>query len=103
MERYIFAFHGGSMPESPEEGAAIMKKWEIWMESIGAGLADPGSILGASSTVSDSGVSDDGGPDPLSGYMVVLAKDKQAAIEIAKGCPILQNAGRVEVAQLMDM
>jgi len=103
MDKFIFAFHGGKMPESQEEGAKIMAKWGAWMESLGASLVDPGSIVGASSTVSPSGISDDGGADPLSGYMVIVAADKQAAIEVAKGCPILENEGTVEVAPLVEM
>lgn len=103
MAKFIFAFHGGKMPESQEEGAKIMAKWGKWMEGLGASIADPGSIVGGSSTVSANGVADGGGPDPLTGYMVVVAADKVAAIETAKGCPILENEGRVEVAELMEM
>lgn len=103
MDKFIFAFHGGKMPESQEEGAKIMAKWGAWMEGLGASLVDPGSIVGASSTVSPSGISDDGGADPLSGYMVIVAADKEAAIEVAKGCPILENEGTVEVAPLVEM
>lgn len=103
MAKFMFAFHGGKMPESKEEGEKVMAKWGLWMEGLGASLADPGSILGGSSIVSTSGVADNGGPDPLSGYMVVVAADKDTAIDIAKGCPILENEGRVEVAPLMDM
>lgn len=103
MAKFIFAFHGGKMPESQEESAKIMAKWATWMEGLGASLADTGSILGGSSMVSTDGVADNGGADPLSGYMVVAAADKDAAVEIAKGCPILENEGRVEVAELMEV
>lgn len=103
MTKFMFAFHGGKMPESQEEGAKIMAKWGNWMEGLGASLTDPGSILGGSNTVSADGVSDGGGPDPLSGYMVVTAADKNAAVEIVKGCPILENEGRVEVVEFIDM
>ena len=103
MTKYMFAFHGGKMPESREEGEKIMAKWGVWMEGLGASIADPGSIVGMSSTVSADGVADNGGPDPLSGYMVVAAADKVAAIEIAKGCTIPENEGRVDVAELIEM
>lgn len=103
MSKFMFAFHGGSMPESDEEKAKIMAKWGAWMEGLGASMVDPGSIVGASSTVSPSGVSDGGGVDPLSGYMIIAAADKQAAIEVAQGCPILENEGTVEVAPLVEM
>lgn len=102
MTKFMFAFHGGSMPESEEERTKIMAKWGAWMEGLGTSLADPGSILAGSHTVSAAGVSDNGGSDPLSGYMVVAAADKNEAIEMAKGCPILENDGRVEVAELVE-
>lgn len=103
MEKFMFAFHGGKKPDSPEEGAKIMAKWETWMKGLGTTLADPGSIVGMSSTVSADGVADNGGPDPLSGYMIVAAPDKDAAIRIAQGCPILAHEGTVEVAILVEM
>ena len=28
MSNYVFAYHGGKMPESPEEGAKHMAKWK---------------------------------------------------------------------------
>ncbi|WP_411892698.1 hypothetical protein [Yoonia sp. SDW83-1] len=57
----------------------------------------------ARSTGSVDGVVDNGGPDPLSGYMVVAADDKGTAVKIANGCPILENEGRIEVAELVEM
>ena len=103
MEKFMFAFHGGKMPESPDEAAKIMALWGAWMEGLGAAMADPGSIVGAGSIVAPTGVSDDTGADPLSGYMIVQASDKAAAIEIAKGCPIMGNGGFVRVAPLVAM
>lgn len=103
MEKFIFAFHGGKMPDSPEEGARIMAKWGDWMQGLGQTLADPGSILGPAHSVSASGVSAQGGADPLSGYMIVLAADQDAANTVAKGCPIIENEGRVSVAPLIAM
>lgn len=103
MEKFMFAFHGAKMPESKEDGEKIMAKWGAWMEGLGASLADPGSIVGASSTVTLTGVRDDRGADPLSGYMIVAVADKQAAIVLAKGCPILENEGTVEVAPFVEM
>ncbi len=103
MTKFMFAFHGGKMPESPEEGQKIMAKWGAWMEGLGTSMVDPGSILGGSNTVSAEGVADNGGPDPLSGYMIVTVADQDAAVALAKTCPILENEGRVEVAPLVEM
>jgi hypothetical protein len=81
-----------------------MAAWMKWMEGIGADLVDGGNPAGMSKTVSADGITDDGGPNPVSGYSLVNAADMDAACAIAKGCPILEGgSGTVEVAEAMDM
>jgi hypothetical protein len=58
--------------------------------------------MGKSRTVSADGVSDDGGPNPLTGYTIVKADSMEAALEMAKECPFLEM-GTLEVAELMEM
>ncbi len=103
MPKFVFAYHGGKKPETPEEGAKVMAKWEAWMGGIGENLVDGGHPVGMSKTVSTSGVADDGGSNPLSGYTLVNAADIDAACDMAKGCPILEDGGSVEVAEALDM
>lgn len=103
MANFIYAFHGGAMPDTPEEGAAVMAKWGAWMAGLGSALVHPGAPVGMSKTVSASGIADNGGANPVSGYMVISAADMDAACEIAKGCPIIDNGGSVEIAEEMEM
>ena len=102
MAKFIFAYHGGKAPESPEEGAEVMAKWNAWLGGLGDAVIDGGNPAGPSKTVSASGVSDDGGANPISGYSLVQADSIDHAIEMAKGCPIMDH-GTVEVAEAMDM
>mgnify|MGYP003387007795 CR=1 FL=1 len=103
MAKFMFAYHGGGMPETPEEGEKVMAAWGVWMGGLGEALVDGGAPLGMSKTVSTGGVANDGGANPLSGYSVVEASDMDAAIGMAKGCPILDAGGSVEVAEAMPM
>lgn len=103
MPHFIFAFHGGSMPDSEEEVAAVMAKWGAWMGSLGKAIVNPGAPVGASHTVSPDGVADNGGANPLTGFTIIEATDMQAATEMAKGCPGLESGGNVEVAEMMHM
>ena len=103
MANYIFAYHGGGMPETPEEGAKVMAKWQAWMGGLGAAMVDGGAPVGMSKTVSASGVTDDGGSNPLSGYTIVSADNMEAACKMAAGCPINESGGSVEVAECMEM
>lgn len=102
MPEYIFAYHGGKKPETEEQGQKEMQRWSEWFEKIGGSVVNPGNPVGMSKTVSASGVADDGGANPLSGYTVVKAEDIGGAVEMAKGCPILDH-GSVEVAEIMEM
>ena len=102
MPKFIFAYHGGKMPETEEEGARVMQAWQDWYATLGGAVADGGAPCGPSKTVSSGGVADDGGANPLSGYTLVNADSMEAAVEMAKGCPILEH-GTVEVAEALPM
>ena len=103
MARYLFVYHGGSAPESPEEGAKIMQAWQDWMGGMGDKVVDGGAPVGMSQTVSGSGVDANGGPNPASGYGIFAADSDAEAAEMAKGCPIIDGGGSVEVAQIHEM
>ncbi len=103
MSNYIIAYHGGKKPESPEEGAKNMAKWQAWVGDIGDAVVNPGNPLGMSKTVSSGGVSDGGGSNPLSGFSIVKADSMDAAIEMVGNCPFLETGGTLEVAEVMEM
>ena len=104
MSQFIFAYHGGKRPETPEEGEKVMAQWNAWFGTMGDDLIVPGAPLGMSKTVDDSSITDDGGANPLSGYSVVAAESIEVACEMAKGCPMVQDhSGSVEVAEILEM
>lgn len=104
MAKFMLIYHGGARPETREEGEKVMAAWEAWMGGIGAGLVDGGNPAGMSKTVTAHGVEDNGGANPVSGYSLINAVDMDAAVAIAKGCPILEGGqGTVEVAEALDM
>ena len=97
---FLFAYHGAKIPESPEEGAKHMAKFEAWVGGLGDAVVNPGHPLGKSKTVSSSGVSDDGGSNTLVGFSIVKAASMDAALEMAKAYPHLE-IGTVEVVEMM--
>lgn len=103
MAEFIFAFHGGAMPETPEEGAKVMAAWGAWMEGLGENMVNPGNPVGMSKTVTAKGVVDNGGSNPLSGFTIVKAGNIEAACKMAAGCPIVDSGGSVEVAPIVEM
>lgn len=102
MKNFILAYHGIVEPKNPEEGAKLMAGWKAWARGLGDALVNPGTPLGASKTVSKTGVTNDGGPNPLCGYSVVQAETIEEAVAMAQSCPHLVF-GTMEVAEMMQM
>ncbi|MBV4358953.1 YciI family protein [Pinibacter aurantiacus] len=95
---------------SPEQIQNMMKPWQDWMGSLAAQnkLASSGNRLASDGRVvkSDKIVTD--GPyveikEAVGGYIVVKANDLDEAAELAKGCPVLNIGGNVEVRGLVGM
>lgn len=104
MAKYLFVYHGGENPKTDEEVAEVLDAWGSWMGSMGAAVVDGGNPVGLSKTVNpDGSVADNGGANPASGYGLFEAADLDDAIAKAKGCPILQAGGSVELAECIDM
>ncbi len=68
MANFIFAYHGGKMPDTPEEGAKEMAAWNAWYQVMGDKVTNGGGPVGKSSTVSSKGRTQNGGANPLSGF-----------------------------------
>ena len=104
MPKFVFAYHGGSMPETEAAQADAMAAWGAWFATLGDVVIDGGNPTSQSKTVSANGsVSNGGGGNPLTGYSLINAANIDEAVKHAKGCPILTVAGSVEVAEAIDM
>ena len=104
MPDFLFAYHGGTIPETQEEGEKAIAAWGQWFEDMGAAVVNGGNPVGQSMTVTSAGVSDDGGANPVSGFTVVSADTAEAACAMAAGCPmVVDGSGSVEVAPVIEM
>lgn len=104
MTKYLYVYHGGSMPQSKEEGERIMKAWTDWFTKLGPAVVEGGNPVGMSRTVAaDGSVAANGGANPASGYSIIEASGMDDATTKAKGCPILTRGGSIEVAEIIQM
>lgn len=111
MKDFMMLFHSEPNPDfnpTPEQIQEEVKLWQDWIGGIGAQgkLKNPGEALGfegktmhADGTVTD-------GPyaevkEIIGGFIVVTAASVDEATELAKGCPALENGGKVEVRDIM--
>ena len=104
MPKYLFVYHGGGVPETPEEGEKAMAAWGAWYEGMGAATVDPGAPVGQSHTVSADGHVENGGANPISGYTIINAASyEEACAHAAKNPMVVDGSGSVEVAEMMEM
>ena len=105
MPKYLFVYHGGKTPESPEEGEAALKAWGAWFEELGPATVDAGNPVMGSHTVSAEGHVADGGPNPASGYGIFAFDDYEAACAAAAKNPMLHDGSgaTVEVAEIHEI
>ncbi len=104
MPQYLFVYHGGTTPTDPAEVKRTMAAWGAWFQDMGPAIEIPGNPVGQSFTVSSTGVADNGGDNPASGFTVIKADNIEAATEMAKGCPMVVNgSGSVEVAEVHEI
>jgi len=114
MNEYLFLFRGGdgsTLQKSPEAWQAHMQKWMVWMND----LAEKNKFLGAQPLDTNGKqvkgtkrVITDGpfmeGKEMVAGYLMCKAASYEDALEIAKGCPILEfDDGNVEIRQIQEL
>lgn len=110
MEKFMLIFHSPYTQEtayqqqSPEEMQAEISKWNHWI----GGIAAQGKIVSTDALMPFGKVMTKGGQvvtdgpftegkEIVGGYMVVSVANVDEAVELAKGCPIFESDGSLEV------
>ena len=114
MAKFMYLFRSNPTAYrsmSAEQMQQTMKKWMEWKDSLeknghkpqsGERLDGTGKVVrGKSKTVTD-------GPfvevkDFIQGYLVINAENMEQALELSKGCPILDSEGSVEIRPFVAM
>jgi S1-C subfamily serine protease len=102
MAKFLYLYSGGQMADTPEAQAEQTQAWVSWFGSLGDSVIDMGNPFGASTTVTN-GTASGSGASKLGGYSIVNAESLDEAATNAKGCPVLQSGGSVEVYEALPM
>ena len=113
MKEYMYIFRGGDQglaTKTPEEFQVHMQKWQTWMQD----LADSGNLLSGQPLMSSGKtILEDGskvidrplaeGKELIGGYLLVKTNNEEEAIALAKGCPIFEHDGTLEMREISEM
>lgn len=112
MKDYLFVYrtdYDNMQQGTPAQQESNMKKWMDWLGSIAAQnkLVSKGSRLQNTGKVLKSDVVTNGPfteiKESIGGFSIIKATSYDDAVEVAKGCPILQAGGNVEVREIDPM
>jgi hypothetical protein len=104
MANYVFAYSGGKGVSADEtERNEQYAQWGRWFDELGSAIVDGGAATGAAKTVGPGDSVSDGGSRALSGYSIISADSLDAAVDLAKGCPVLGIGGSVDVYEIVAM
>jgi len=116
MAKFMFVFRGGGYATpgllSPTELQAHLARWNAWTDGLLASgrlagaqpLAHPPTgktVRGRDRVVTDGPYAES--KDLVSGTVVIEAASLDEAAELARGCPILEYDGSVEVRPVLDV
>ncbi|MEO8469318.1 MAG: YciI family protein [Chloroflexota bacterium] len=101
MANFVLVYHGGGMPESQEEGAKVMQAWTAWFAKLGDAVVDGGNPASKTRRIGTDGTVSDDAAGP-SGYSIIKADSLDAAVELAKGCPVLAGGASVQVVETFN-
>jgi hypothetical protein len=114
MAKFMYLFRSNQTAHRsmfPEQMQQTMKKWMDWKDTLeknghikqlGERLDGTGKVVrGKAKAVTD-------GPyvevkDSIQGYMLLEAENMDQAVELSKGCPILEGEGTVEIRPFVSM
>ncbi len=104
----MFIFHGGDTSNlSPEKQQGNMQQWFAWIEKLksqnryhaGEALVPGGKSITGKKVIKDGPFAES--KEVIGGFFVVMAKDIDDAINIAKEYPDFELGGTVEVREVV--
>src|SRR5260370_12242166 len=105
MADFLYLFRGGGGDMTGPEAKENMQKWGAWMKSLGKQFKSGEPLDGAAKVLKGKSKNLSSKPvsEVVTGYLKVQAPSLAKAVSLAKGCPIFEMDGSVEVREIKQM
>jgi hypothetical protein len=109
LKKFVFVYYGKIRHDDikKEDMKDVMDKWMAWFGTFKDKMVDGGNPFaeGGQSVTKDGAETIPDDMWPAKGYTIINAKDMDEAVEIAKGCPAIEDdpEGTVRVYETMPM
>jgi hypothetical protein len=111
MSEFLFLYRDCEAVRSPEGRGQRIQKWAAWFQDLSAQghIKDRGQplehsgrlVTGRKKMVTDGPFAE--AKEVVGGYTLIEARDLDQAVELSKGCPILEADGAVEVRPVLRL
>ncbi|HET9102983.1 MAG TPA: hypothetical protein VFN55_06475 [Solirubrobacteraceae bacterium] len=95
MTNYVFSFR---VPSGYAPHAGTTAEWQAWFGGLGSALVDVGHAVSEHAALGEVG----GRDSRMIAYSLVSAEDLDAALALARDCPVMRIGGGVEVGPVME-
>ena len=100
MANFVLLYSGGGMPETQAEIAQVMQAWGAWFGQLGSALVDGGNpFTPVAKRIAKDGSVSDAPAGIASGYSIIKADSLDAAVALAKACPVLLGGAQITVLE----
>jgi hypothetical protein len=109
MKKFVFVYYGSKKHEgmSEEEVGKVMEAWKAWFGTFGDKMVDGGNpfATGGMSVTAKGAEAIPADMWPAKGYTIINAESMDEAVEVSKGCPVLEDdpEGAVRVYEAVPM
>ena len=106
MANYLLLYSGGgAMPEDEAEMKKGLQDWTDWYTRLGKAVVDEGKpFTPQAKSITSNGHINVGAVECMaSGYTIIKAESLDAAVALARSCPILKLEGNISVYETFDM
>lgn len=100
MSRFLIVYRGAADSTKSAIEQHSPERWSAWFDSLGSAVLDQGNLTHSSVEIPNRLLGPKLSSSSLSGYSVIEAADFDAAVAVAKECPIFDEHGSVEIARL---
>jgi len=99
MARFLITYYAGEMPQDRESIAQARRAFTKWATKTGTALADVGSPIRSTTTISSDGIHNGTPAGPFMGWSVIEAEDGIAAVRLLRDHPFISRGGIVQLSE----
>lgn len=104
MSNYVLLYSGGAMGATEIERKKINDEWLTWYKKLDKAIVDQGNpFTPMAKNIAGDGMIHDGPIGSMvTGYSIIKAISLDAAVQLAKSCPVLKSGGKISVYETMS-